>query len=140
MGINPNWPWLAHMPIKGFSNEAFFLVGAITLLVMVGRHPLVRPTMTDFLVMKVPYSYNVILGWPILNQLKATTSTNHLNIKFSTKVVVGEVKEKQVLARECYMYELWSSEKDVHTMTHEEVPIPYPRPPIMASLTHFSTN
>lgn len=83
------------MPIKGFSNEAFFLVGAITLLVMVGRHPLVRPTMTDFLVMKVRYSYNVILGWPILNQLKATTSTNHLNIKFFTKIEVGKSKKNK---------------------------------------------
>ena len=56
----------------------------------------------DFLVVDCPFSYNVIIGRPILNCWKAATSTYYLKVKFLTKNSVGEVKGDQVLARECY--------------------------------------
>lgn len=54
--------------------------------------------MIDCLVVKAPSSYNVILGPPTLNSLKAITSTHHLKMKFPTKVEKGEVQGEQALA------------------------------------------
>lgn len=57
------------MPLKGFSGDIVQLVGTITLSV---------------LVVKAPSSYNVRLGRPTLNNLRAVTLTYHLNMKFPT--------------------------------------------------------
>ena len=51
---------------------------------------------------KCPSVYNVILGRPALNSLKAITSTYHLAIKFSTERGVGVVCDDQFEARKCY--------------------------------------
>ena len=48
--------------------------------------------MIKFLVVKCPSVYNVILGQPSLNNLKAITSTYHLAMKFPTDGGVGVVR------------------------------------------------
>ncbi|KAJ0962231.1 hypothetical protein J5N97_030059 [Dioscorea zingiberensis] len=48
-------------------------------------------------------SYNVILGRPTLNALKAVISTYHLLLKFPTESGSGEVRGDQPLARQCYI-------------------------------------
>ena len=72
----------------------------------------------DFLVVDCPSSYNVIIGRPTLNKWKAATSTYCLKVKFPTNNGVGEVKEDQVLARECYQAVLVAKEN--HTWVIEE--------------------
>ena len=59
----------------------------------------------------VDYSstYNVILGRPTLNRLKATT-TQCLKVKFPTPHRIGEISGDQLLARECYHTVLASKE------------------------------
>lgn len=52
--------------------------------------------------MDCPSTYNVIIGRPTLNRLKATTSTYCLKVKFLTTYGVGEIQGDQVLAGECY--------------------------------------
>ena len=54
----------------------------------------------------------------MLNHWKATTSTYCLKVKFPMEQGVGEIKEDQVLARECYQAVLASREN--HTWTIEE--------------------
>ena len=79
--------------------------------------------MVDFLVVDCPLSYNVILGRPTLNRLKATTSTYCLKVKFPTTHGIGEINGDQLLARECYQAVLASREN--HTwMVEEEPPKP----------------
>jgi len=56
----------------------------------------------DFLVVDCLSSYNVIIGRPILNWWKSTTSTYCLKVKFPIENGVGEVKGDLVLAREFY--------------------------------------
>ena len=69
--------------------------------------------------------YNIILGRHALNRLKATTSTYYLKVKFSTTHRVGEIREDQVLVRECYQAALASGEN--HTwVINEPKPIPEP--------------
>lgn len=56
--------------------------GCITLLVTTGDAPNQSTIMVKFLVVKCPSVYNVILGRPALNNMKAITSTHHLAMKF----------------------------------------------------------
>ena len=79
--------------------------------------------MLDFLIIDCPSSYNVILGRPTLNRLKAVTSTYCLKVKFPTPYEIGEIVGDQLLARECYQVVLASREN--HTwMVEEEPPKP----------------
>ena len=55
---------------------------------------------------------------PMLNHWKAATSTYFLKVKFPTENGVSEVKENQVLARECYQAMLVAKEN--HTWVIEE--------------------
>ena len=64
-------------------------------------------------------SYNAIIGRPILNGGKATTTTYHLSVKFPTEYGVGQVQGNQLAARECYLAML-AMDKQVQTMNIEE--------------------
>ena len=72
----------------------------------------------DFLAIDYPSSYNVIIGRLTLNHWKSATSTYCLKVKFPTENGVGDVKEDQVLARECYRSVL--AAKKNHTWMIEE--------------------
>ena len=79
--------------------------------------------MIDFLIVNYLSSYNVFLGRPTLNSLKALTSTYCLKVKFPTPYEIGEIVGDQLLARECYQVVLASKEN--HTwMVEEEPPKP----------------
>jgi hypothetical protein len=58
--------------------------------------------MVDFLVIDRPSTNNMIMGRPVLNKLKAATSTYHLMMKFPTEEGVGVVRGDQLTARRCY--------------------------------------
>ncbi|KAK3018181.1 hypothetical protein RJ639_002799 [Escallonia herrerae] len=90
-------------PLYGFSNHPVVCEGIIALPVTVGAPPNQAKLMLDFVVVRVPSAYNVILGQTTLNQLRAVVSTYHMKMKFPTENGVGEVKGDQVVARQCYM-------------------------------------
>jgi hypothetical protein len=60
----------------------------------------------EFLVVDCPSAYNVIIGRPTLNKLRAVTSTYHLLVRFPTEHGIGELKGDQATARECYFASL----------------------------------
>ena len=78
-------------------------LGAVTLPVTIGDYPQQITKDVTFLVVDCSSAYNAILGCPTLNSWKAVNSTYHLMIKFPTEYGVGEVREDQVAARECYI-------------------------------------
>ncbi|RRT79296.1 hypothetical protein B296_00002992 [Ensete ventricosum] len=47
--------------------------------------------------------YNVIIGRPTLNRLKATVSTYHRIMKFLTRAGVGEARSDPGESRQCYL-------------------------------------
>ena len=75
--------------------------GIITLTATVGTYPRQLTRQLDFLVVDCPLSYNVIIRRLTLNRWKAATSTYYPKVKFPIENDVGEVKEDQVLAKEC---------------------------------------
>lgn len=91
-------------PLVSFSGNRIYLKGIILLSVTAGTHPAQVTKQVDFFffIFDCPSSYNVILGRPTLNRLKAATSTYCLKVKFPTPHRIREIHGDQLLARECY--------------------------------------
>ena len=92
-------PVNAHL--RGFSREKVLPLGSIQLVLTLGDHPCQATTAARFLVVDAPSAYNMLLGRPSLNAIKAIPSTYHMMIKFLTTSGVGMVRGDQRVAREC---------------------------------------
>ena len=90
-------------PLVGFGGTRVLPVGSIILSVTVSDYPQQISKDVTFLVVDCSSAYNGILGRPTLNFWKAATSTYHLMIKFPTEYEIGELREDQVAAYECYI-------------------------------------
>ncbi|XP_075492469.1 uncharacterized protein LOC142530521 [Primulina tabacum] len=87
----------------GFAGHAFYPEGEIVLPLTLGTRELKKMVMTIFTVVDAPSSYNIILGRPTMNELRAVASTYHQKIKFSVGSQVGEVWGDQPSSRKCYV-------------------------------------
>ena len=93
-------PVSTHM--RGFSGEKVLHLGSIQLVLTLGDPPCQATTAVRFLVVDAPSAYNLLLGRPSLNDIKAIPSAYHMMIKFPTTSRVGMVRGDQRVARECY--------------------------------------
>ena len=110
-------------PLVSFTGDRIVLRGVVTLTVIAGTYPTQVTKEIDFLIVNYPLTYNIILGRPSRNRLKVTTLTYYLKVKFPIAHGVREIKEDQVLVRECYQTALASGEN--HTwVINESKPIP----------------
>ena len=91
-----------HFPLDGFSGESVMAEGVVELPVLLGTSPKETNIVAKFVVIKKPSAYNVILGSPTLNAVKAIISTPHLKMKFPMPGGIGEVRGDQSMARRCY--------------------------------------
>ncbi|XP_058078992.1 uncharacterized protein LOC131227260 [Magnolia sinica] len=89
-------------PLHSLAGEMVISKGAISLPMTVGEGRHQVTLLVDFLVVNVPSVYNVILGRPSLNAMRAVVSTYHLMMKFSTEGRVGYLRGDQREARKCY--------------------------------------
>ena len=88
--------------LRGFNREKVLPLGSIQ-LVLTLRDPVSQvTTAVRFLIVDAPSGYNVLLGRPSLNAIKAILSAYHMVIKFPTTNGVGMVRGDQCVARECY--------------------------------------
>ena len=71
-------------------------------MLTLGDPPCQATTIVRFLIVDAPSVYNVFLGRPSLNAIKAIPSAYHMVIKFPTANGVGMVRGDQRVARECY--------------------------------------
>ena len=88
--------------LRGFSGEKVLPLGSIQLVLTLGDPPCQATTTERFLVVDAPSAYNMLLGRPSLNAIKAIPSAYHMMIKFPTVNGVGMVRGDQRVARECY--------------------------------------
>ena len=65
-----------------------------------------------FIIVEAPSAYNMLLGRPSLNAIKALPSAYHMMIKFPTTGGVGMVRGDQRVARECYSASMKKKEVD----------------------------
>ena len=88
--------------LRGFSGEKVLPMGSIQLMLTLGDPPCQATTTARFLVVDAPSAYNMLLGRPSLNAIKAIPSAYYMMIKFPTISGVGMVRGDQRVARECY--------------------------------------
>uniref|UniRef100_A0A2N9EWT7 Reverse transcriptase RNase H-like domain-containing protein n=1 Tax=Fagus sylvatica TaxID=28930 RepID=A0A2N9EWT7_FAGSY len=93
------------LEIAGYSirRTSVYPLGVISLHITTGTYPKQATKKVDFLVVDCPSAYNVIIGRPTLNRLRAVTSTYHLLVRFPIKNGIGEMRGDQAMARECYL-------------------------------------
>ena len=84
MGVNTH--------LLGFSGEKVLPLGSIQLVLTLGDPPFQATTTARFLIVDAPSSYNMLLGRPSLNAIKAIPSAYHMMIKFPTVSRVGMVR------------------------------------------------
>ena len=89
-------------PLVSITGDRIVPKGIVTLTVIAGTYLAQVTKEIDFLIVDCPSTYNIILGRPALNRLRAVTSTYYLKVKFLTAHGVGEIIKDQVLTRECY--------------------------------------
>ncbi|XP_073061690.1 LOW QUALITY PROTEIN: uncharacterized protein [Primulina eburnea] len=86
----------------GFAGHTVYPRGEITLPLTIGAEELRKTVMTVFTVVSAPTSYNIILGRPAMNALRAVASAYHQKLKFPVGNRIGEVKGDQPSSRKCY--------------------------------------
>ena len=115
-------------PLVSFTGDRIVLRGIVTLTMIAGTYPAQITKEIDFLIVNCLSTYNIIIGRPALNKLRAVTTTYYLKMKFSIAHGIGEIRGDQVLARECYQATLASREN--HTLGINE-----PKPILESSKT-----
>ena len=88
--------------LRGFFGEKVLPLGSIQLVLTLGEPPCQVTTTARFLIVDAPSAYNMLLGRPSFNAIKAIPSSYHMMIKFPTVQSVGMVRGDQRVPRECY--------------------------------------
>ena len=95
MGIGREKLEPVNVYLRGFSGEKVLPLGSIQLVLTLGN-PLCHATKTiKFLIAEAPSAYNMLLGRPSLNSIRAIPSSYHMVVKFPTKNEVGMVRGNQ---------------------------------------------
>ena len=81
--------------------------GTVKLPVRLGEKKDGRSLMVEFIVVDIRLPYNVIIGRPLLNRVKAAISTYQLLLQYETdNGTVGKLYGDQKSTRECYVNSL----------------------------------
>ena len=83
----------------GFTRDKVRPSRVVSLVIEAGTYPKQVRTSVEFLVVDCPTAYNVIIGRPTLNKLRAVTSTYHLLVRFPKEHGIGELKGDQATAK-----------------------------------------
>ncbi|XP_043816065.1 uncharacterized protein LOC122724604 [Manihot esculenta] len=90
-------------PVKGIEGVPVPVEGKVKLALTLGETPRTRTHYAVFLVVKLPLSYNAILGRPALFDFEAVSSIRYLAMKFPIEAGVGVVRGSQEEARAVYL-------------------------------------
>ncbi|GKV00924.1 hypothetical protein SLEP1_g13532 [Rubroshorea leprosula] len=98
-------------PIYGFNNQPVPIEGVLTMNVAFGsgRNYVTPPV--RFLVVKMASSFNVVIGRPILTEIRAVVSQSHLCMKFPTPTRIATLRGNQEVARHCYITSVTQPQK-----------------------------
>ena len=106
--------------LRGFSGKRVLPLGSVQLLLTLGDPPCQATTTVRFLIIDAPSAYNMLLGRPSLNAIRAVPSAYHKVIKFPTGNGVGMIQGNQRIARECYSASMKKNTiKKIYTDEHD---------------------
>ncbi|RDX78144.1 hypothetical protein CR513_41620, partial [Mucuna pruriens] len=88
--------------LYGFSGERVPIKGTVELDTNFGEGGNAKMIPVLYTVIEAEASYNIIMGRPALNRLKAIVSTYHLCMKYPTTEGVGAVWADSSMAKRCY--------------------------------------
>lgn len=91
----------APRPVTGFSGDTTMTMGTIQLPVQAGG----ITKIVEFSVADLPAVYNVILGTPWINSMRAVPSTYHMCLKFPTPRGIETIRGCQKESRNCFLLE-----------------------------------
>ncbi|GKV36263.1 hypothetical protein SLEP1_g44412 [Rubroshorea leprosula] len=66
-----------------------------------------------FLVVKMPSSFNVVIGRPTLTKIRAVVSQTHLYMKFPTPMGIATLRGNQEVIRHCYLTSVTKPQKNI---------------------------
>ena len=82
MGIGREKLELVSAHLRGFFEERVLPLGSIQLALTLGDPPCRATTTVRFLIVDAPSAYNMLLGRPSLNDIRAILSAYHIVVKF----------------------------------------------------------
>ena len=103
IGIGREKLELVNSHLREFSGEKVLPLGSVQLVLTLGNPPCQATTTIKFLIVEAPSAYNMLLGRPSLNSIRAIPSAYHMVVKFPMGNGVGKALGDQQIARECYL-------------------------------------
>ncbi|XP_074346444.1 uncharacterized protein LOC141685230 [Apium graveolens] len=94
----------------GFTGDSIGVKRTIRLPVTIGEEPYVATQIPMFTIVDQPCAYNIIVGRPLMREMRMVTSIHHMTVKFPTPVGVGFLKSCQYESRVCYNKALRAAE------------------------------
>ncbi|GKV45985.1 hypothetical protein SLEP1_g53009 [Rubroshorea leprosula] len=98
-------------PIYGFNNQPVPVEGVLTMNVAFGSGRSYVTPSVRFLVVKMAFSFNVVIGRPTLIEIQAVVSQSHLCMKFPTPMGIATLRGNQEVARHCYITSITQPQK-----------------------------
>ncbi|RDX90526.1 hypothetical protein CR513_27597, partial [Mucuna pruriens] len=121
--------------LYGFSGERVPIKGTVELDTIFGEGSNTKVIPILYMIVEAEASYNIIMGRPALNRLKAIVSTYHLCMKYPIGGGVGSVCAHSNMARRCYEDNLRVGQRmlvvntpslELDPRSHDERERPYP--------------
>ncbi|RDX61810.1 Retrovirus-related Pol polyprotein, partial [Mucuna pruriens] len=121
--------------LYGFSGERVPIKGTVEIETIFGEGNNAKMILVVYTVIEAESSYNIIMGRPALNRLKAIVSTYHLCMKYPTNGGVGAIWADSSMAKRCYQDNLRVGQRrsavnalslELDPRCHEEQERPHP--------------
>ena len=99
----PEGPRHTTSPLVGFAGQVSWPLGLITLPITLCdyRGHVSRTVITDFMIVRAPSPYKIILGRPGMMKFGAVASTLHALVKFKTEEGIAIIKGERFQTNNC---------------------------------------